>query len=93
MKKVWRKENETCFRLREVEQNWQRTYNVTLGRVRATVVTVVKQSVLHMVSVCVCVCVASDTIGNQTRDIPSLTNLRIGFVNTCRLFKQYNCEL
>ena len=35
----------------------QCTYNVTLRPVRATVVIVEKQRVLHTVCVCVCVCV------------------------------------
>ena len=34
-----------------------RTYNVTLRRVRATIVAVEKLYVLHIVSVCVSVCV------------------------------------
>ena len=33
----------------------QRVYNVTLRRVRVTVVAVEKQNVLHILSVCVCV--------------------------------------
>jgi hypothetical protein len=38
-------------------QETQCTYNVTLRGVRATVVVVVKECVLHNLSVCVCVCV------------------------------------
>jgi len=35
----------------------QCAYNLTPRRVRVTVVAVVKQQVLHILSVCVCVCV------------------------------------
>jgi hypothetical protein len=37
---------------RQVSQDRQRTYNVTLRPVRATIVVVEKQLVLHVVSVC-----------------------------------------
>ena len=39
---------------RQVEQNRHSTYNVTLTRVRATIVTVENQWVLHNLSVCIC---------------------------------------
>jgi len=39
------------------EQDRQFMYNVTLRRVRATIVAVEKQYVLHNLCVCVCVCV------------------------------------
>jgi hypothetical protein len=45
----------TCWR--EWRQDLRRTDNVTLGRVRASVVAVEKQNVLHILCVCVCVCV------------------------------------
>jgi len=35
----------------------QFTYNVTLWRIRITIVAVDKQLVFHILSVCVCVCV------------------------------------
>ena len=34
--------------------------NLTLRRIRATIVAVEKHSVLHIVNVCVCVCVCVD---------------------------------
>jgi hypothetical protein len=37
----------------------QCTYNVTLGRVRATIVAAGEQKVLHILCVCMCVCVSS----------------------------------
>jgi len=38
-------------------QDRQCTYNVTLRRVRATIVAVAKQYAIYIVCVCVCVCV------------------------------------
>jgi hypothetical protein len=41
--------------LRKIKQDRQLTYNVTLPRVRVTIVAVEMQYVLHILSVCVCV--------------------------------------
>jgi len=38
--------------LTQFKQDRQRTYNVTMGRVRAAIVLVEKQCVLHILSVC-----------------------------------------
>ena len=47
-----------CFVLRDrnglLQQDIQCTYNVTLRRVRASIVAVEKQWVLHNLSVCIC---------------------------------------
>ena len=40
------------------KQYWKCRYNVTMGRVRVTIVAVEKQCILHILCVCVCVFVA-----------------------------------
>ena len=49
-------EHRTSMKLQARHDN-QRTYNVTLRSVRATIVAVEKKRVLHNARVCVCVCV------------------------------------
>jgi len=45
-----------------MQQDKQCTYNVTLRRVRVTVVPMEKQSVLHILCVCVCVALLSQHV-------------------------------
>jgi hypothetical protein len=45
-----------------VKQYRQYTYNLTMSRVRATIVAVGKQLILHILSVCVCACSLSPDV-------------------------------
>jgi hypothetical protein len=51
---LFRRRRRDTFKNRRNEQDRQCTYNVTISRVRATIVAMEKQRVLHNLSVCIC---------------------------------------